>query len=1068
MSDFIKILSALLLGMVAVASHAATITNTVQFNFRDILQRSYNNKQVTIQSRSTPRTNSPYIDVNYYLATNTGSTGSFTLYDMLDGTYDVSIQGIPKATVFSIYVPTNNPATLYASDLLTTNIVDSAITAYTKSQADARFVLQLSGRATNLNVSNINFAIGNTNLGTVLTRGTNGFPYWQTNSSSGGGSGTMTNLLIGKSLYLATNGADGSAQRDSLVNKYATFQHAMSNAVAGDTVFLGPGTNWFLGGYSTNVAKADMSLQLSAGSVVYATNTSPFHDASSAITNFSIAGPGDLIWRPSHESDSNAILSSTTHFINFTNPASSLDVDVRDIIYRPTFQFFGGESAIYSDDANVSIRARDIIMDSQDTDIIASYIFNWQGDGHASIHARNLWNLSTNGFATQGAYGVVWANQTTNANLYVTADEIRADYPIYGQSAAAAGNNARVWVNVPNIVSTENEALWNQQAGFLYASGQKIYSPSDLFRFNNAGNNYVTYQKAEVGLTSLGTGYIPFAAGTNRVQIMEVFDTGNTSTGILSSGTGETDIWIGNWTANPTNNKAFVPIGVNGANHPLRVWSGYFNGTNATNRGAFPVLVASAGLSLGNVVLLGNTNVGKSITNSPAGTARSVELLGTVRANLPIADNIRITAPRYIYFGPTNYLDGGTNHTLGVRITNGANSVLLGVTTGGNLTTNGVALAGSGAAQTPWAQNIEGANYNLDNVGRVIIRESGGMTEDTSILFGNGNEEGSMRLYRPANEGLLKLVTVFDADPPMEDWQESDGSLILGALNASVGANAAVLRATNGFISASNSTYSGSALTAGEWASWSSNGTFHLRAPHGSVLTINSNGTLLTNGVALAGGGGGNNFNISQFETNVGIVQIKSSAAVTNPVFSGSTFLTNSPTMYIEQGFGIKQRGSSNQSVVFQNGYIGLAGGGGSYLNVGSGSEITANLNMVVLGSQTNKGFMMTTNGYLRQWSTIPSSNVVWVHFANTTNEWQLANISANSTVGITNLTAGVTKELRLEVTSGGPYTLAWPHAFNNATTLPEAITNGNVYVIAFECWDGTTNRLQGAGRFFR
>ena len=716
----------------------------------------------------------------------------------------------------------------------------------------------------------------------------------------------QTNLFIGKSLYVATNGADGSAQRDSLVNKYATFQHAMSNAVSGDTVFLGPGTNWFLGGYSTNVAKANVSLQLSAGSVVYATNTSPFHDALAAITNFSIAGPGDLIWRPSHESDSNAIISSTAHFISFTNPASSFDVDVRDIIYRPQFQHQGSESLIYSDDANVSIRARDIIMDSQDTDIIATYIFNWQGDGDASIHARKLWNLSTNGFATQGAYGVVWANQTTNANLYVTADEIRADYPIYGQSSAAAGNNARVWVNVPNIVSTENEALWNQQAGFLYASGQKIYSPSDLFRFNNAGNNYVTYQKAEVGLTSLGTGYIPFAAGTNRVQLMEVFDTGNTSTGILSSGTGETDIWIGNWTANPTNNKAFVPIGVNGANHALRVWSGYFNGTNATNRGSFPVLVASAGLSLGDVVLLGNTNVGKSITNSPAGTARSVELLGTVRANLPIADNIRITAPRYAYFGPTNFIDGGTNWTLGVLITNGTESVLLGVTTGGNLTANGVPLASGG------------------------------------------------------------------------------------------------------------------------------------------------------------------NFNISQFETNGGIVQIKSSAAVTNPVLSGSAFLTNSPTMYIEQGFGLRQRGSSNQSVVFQNGYLGLAGGGGAYFNVGSGSEITANLNLVVLGSQTNKGFIMTTNGYLRQWSTIPSSNVVWVSFANTTNEWQLANISANSTIGITNLTAGVTKELRLEVTSGGPYTLAWPHAFNNATTLPEAITNGNVYVIAFECWDGTTNRLQGAGRFFR
>ena len=57
--------------------------------------------------------------------------------------------------------------------------------------------------------------------------------------------------------------------------------------------------------------------------------------------------------------------------------------------------------------------------------------------------------------------------------------------------------------------------------------------------------------------------------------------------------------------------------------------------------------------------------------------------------------------------------------------------------------------------------------------------------------------------------------------------------------------------------SRSNSTYLGGTLTAGQWASWSSNGTLHFTAPHGSVLTLGSNGVILTNGTALASGGGG-------------------------------------------------------------------------------------------------------------------------------------------------------------------------------------------------------------------
>ena len=122
---------------------SATLTNSVAFNLTDFLQVAYTNRTVTIQSLSTPRTNPPYIAVNYFLSTNSGATAAFTLTNLLDGTYRVSIVGSPNPTAFSIYVPTNNggaSAIHDASGLLTTNIEPNSTIGWTRNQANSRFV----------------------------------------------------------------------------------------------------------------------------------------------------------------------------------------------------------------------------------------------------------------------------------------------------------------------------------------------------------------------------------------------------------------------------------------------------------------------------------------------------------------------------------------------------------------------------------------------------------------------------------------------------------------------------------------------------------------------------------------------------------------------------------------------------------------------------------------------------------------------------------------------------------------------------------------------------------------
>lgn len=674
-----------------------------------------------------------------------------------------------------------------------------------------------------------------------------------------------SNLIHGRALFARTNGVDSTGARNNEAFPYRTITHAVSNATAGDAVFIGPGTNWFANGFSTNIAKANTAIHLAPGTTLYATNHSPLFDhLNGAITNFSITGEGDIVWRMidwQSVSNATAAQGSAVSLLAFTNAASSIHVDVRDLIAQPQETFgVANFTVVYNDEAPVSVRARDIIMESADTE--ASYILQWRGDGPMSVDARHLANAGNGLGGTR--YGVVWADQTTNSHLYVNAQSLTADFPIYGQTIGSAGNEARIWVNIPNIVSTSNEVFWNTAAGLIYGIGEKVYTPTDMFRFSTAGRNYLWYQKAEAGKHSQGGGSFPLAANTNIIRFDEVVDEGNTSVGWLTSGTGQTDLWIGTYIANPTNNKAFTMLNQNSANHPFRVWSGLFDNRSATNRSAAPVLLASEGMSLGNVILLSATNRQRqatliltnypvagdtivlsgatrtwaatngwdtiatnvliggcatnlknhfttnavnsitvtqtsvtnllfspafsstpfddatfvtsgtwatnsfvtnaprhTITNSPAATVRNVNLIGVPRGNNPVSDNTRFTAERFAWFHTNNWIDGGTNWSMGLVLTNpGATTISLlnvgGVLTNsgglavaqgtlltGGVTNNGTALFTSGVNITS-GQRVQNdsAGNNYVNFGGTSLALSGGAGAYLNIGTGNNSTFG--------------------------------------------------------------------------------------------------------------------------------------------------------------------------------------------------------------------------------------------------------------------------------------------------------------------------------------
>jgi hypothetical protein len=155
-----------------------------------------------------------------------------------------------------------------------------------------------------------------------------------------------------------------------------------------------------------------------------------------------------------------------------------------------------------------------------------------------------------------------------------------------------------------------------------------------------------------------------------------------------------------------------------------------------------------------------------------------------------------------------------------------------------------------------------------------------------------------------------------------------------------------------------------------------------------------------------------------------------------------------------------------------------------------SGTDITGSANLDTHMSRPSAATILiesnlvaastitATNGFINRigtWSQLATNgasatNILRLNFA-ATNAWQEYVVATNPLViDFTNMAAGVNRQLKLSMPASPAATniLHWTNAFNSAVVLPEAITNGNAYIISFDSWSTTTNELYGAGRFFR
>lgn len=225
------------IGFPASTGLCATLTNVIIFDLADTLHASYTNRNVTIRSKSTPRTNATTVFVNYFLSTNSGSTGGFNLTNMVDGTYECSIFGTlvgQNPTRFDFTVPTNQQVTNYVSTLITTSIVDNATTAYTKTQANTRFVSKAGTNAvltTNDGVVSVNVtATGGGGSGTnIYVSGTLVQPAYLTNSGNISFR-TNANGHIESFMGYGGNWTNGTIYSSSILMGTALYPLTFSNA----------------------------------------------------------------------------------------------------------------------------------------------------------------------------------------------------------------------------------------------------------------------------------------------------------------------------------------------------------------------------------------------------------------------------------------------------------------------------------------------------------------------------------------------------------------------------------------------------------------------------------------------------------------------------------------------------------------------------------------------------------------------------------------------------------------------------------------------------------------------
>ena len=240
-------------------------SNTVSFNMADVLGQSATNRTVTIQPYNTP--GGLVLDT---IITNTGTSGSFTLANLAQSGYLMSVSGNPSVTSLRFSVPSGSGNYDFKT-LLTATGNGTNLSYYSQTMANRMFVSQVSGGAT-------------------LTTNAGGFV--SLTASGGGGGGTSNFAQAFVSNYLALLSAPVSNNQavrladlnTSSANASNLFSAAIANTSNAIPAVSGFSTNFITNGSGkVDISPTNATFTIASLHLNYATNANYFGvaDASS-------------------------------------------------------------------------------------------------------------------------------------------------------------------------------------------------------------------------------------------------------------------------------------------------------------------------------------------------------------------------------------------------------------------------------------------------------------------------------------------------------------------------------------------------------------------------------------------------------------------------------------------------------------------------------------------------------------------------------------------------------------------------------------------------------------------
>lgn len=638
-----RFLVALLVLLMVVPSFGANIF----FDLHDPLSAVIVVKQVTLTPTDKPSFITPNTFTKDPVSRQTGTNGQVTFTNVTAGTYRVDVVGPRATTTFQITV-TNTTATINAGDISSISTNSSAVlNGYTIAASDSRFMRQSTnqpGTAGQMLYSD----------GTIQ-------PYWA-DAPSGSG---VSSITTGKTLWVATNGNDGTAIRGRLDKPFLTTASAKSAATNGDTIVYLPG--FYL---ATNVLKNGVNYFLYPGAVWTNLNstTAPathdmVNDKGGATTN-SIGGFGEFwyLW------ETNQTSFSSLGGIVLTNPASRVTVVGNRMLGRH-FSAAGANSTpavAIGNCAYFSLTLTEfydpdidrVSFDPLDpeTEIFSHCSFIIWGNGECEINVKRA--------TTESGY-VLWSTGSTNSlNWHGHRMKSVRGNAFY---ASSTSNNQRTWLLLTEILEAGGQAISGADlgGGRVYVNAAKIRGGSAAApAISLIGHEYwITAQKfssTSPGFSAFGA-FFDATSGKAHIDILE-YETEVALIGPAMMIRGGTNIFHSGHLP-VTNNVAFRFSGSHQTllkNMSIQTFS-----TTGSGNSNECILSLTNGLTLQNVSLTApstSVNVIKS-TN----TINPIAVAGTLQANSAPGANV-VFSSGTLNFNTNQYVFGAS--TITGKVTN--------------------------------------------------------------------------------------------------------------------------------------------------------------------------------------------------------------------------------------------------------------------------------------------------------------------------------------------------------------------------------------------------------------